>query len=522
MKKRFNITGNCKPSSHYIMNNSKKLEEIIGLIEYGDYFTINRPRQFGKTTMLFLIEDELEKTGDYLPIKLNFQGTDSQYLESDTAFGQMFINEIEEYFRFKNEEIADFIKEEQITVTDMDKLSKFITRLMYRLDKKVVLLIDEVDANSNYTSFLSFLAMLRKKFLARTEARHRTFHSIVLAGVHDIKNLKFKLRDSETIQYNSPWNIAADFKVRMSFNAEEIAPMLEEYSEAENVKMDIPAIAERLYYHTSGYPFLISKLCKNIVEDILPKKENKNEWKLDDVEASVQLFLLENNTNFDDLIKNLENHQDLYDLVFRIVLESVKITFNPHNATIAKGILYGIFRRNGFIKIHNRIYEQLIYNYMVSNVEVNLNTENYNDFNKFKLANNELNLQKVIEKFQAFLKEEYSGQDQSFLEREWRIIFLAFIRPIINGSGYTFKEVQISEEKRLDVTITYFEHQYIVELKRWYGNAAHERGIEQLSDYLDRQNQKKGYLVIFEHKTGKTWRKERIEYRDKEIFAVWV
>ena len=98
----------------------------------------------------------------------------------------------------------------------------------------------------------------------------------------------------------------------------------------------------------------------------------------------------------------------------------------------------------------------------------------------------------------------------------------------MNGSGHTFKEVQISEEKRLDVTITYFQHQYIVELKRWYGNAAHERGIEQLNDYLDRQNKKKGYLVIFEYRRGvtgqttKTWRVETIEYGDKEIFAVWV
>ncbi|MFK7950990.1 MAG: AAA family ATPase, partial [Saprospiraceae bacterium] len=252
------------------------------------------------------------------------------------------------------------------------------------------------------------------------------------------------------------------------------------------------------------------------------KQENRTIWTVENVEESVRMLLLENNTNFKDLIKNLENHQDLYDLVFRIVVDGERITFNPDNATISKGILYGVFKRNGSIKIHNRLYEQRIYNYMISNIEVNLQTENYNDNNQFKLPNNELNLQKVIEKFQEFLKEEYSGQDQSFLERQWRIIFLAFLRPILNGSGYTFKEVQISEEKRLDVTITYFQHQYIVELKRWYGNAAHERGIVQLSDYLDRQNQTKGYLVIFEHKTGKTWRKERIEYEDKEIFAVWV
>ncbi|MEZ4887472.1 MAG: hypothetical protein R3E32_22255 [Chitinophagales bacterium] len=50
----------------------------------------------------------------------------------------------------------------------------------------------------------------------------------------------------------------------------------------------------------------------------------------------------------------------------------------------------------------------------------------------------------------------------------------------------------------------------------------HEEGVKQLADYLDLQNQTKGFLVIFEYRTAKTWRKEWIRYEDKEIFAVWI
>jgi hypothetical protein len=64
------------------------------------------------------------------------------------------------------------------------------------------------------------------------------------------------------------------------------------------------------------------------------------------------------------------------------------------------------------------------------------------------------------------LKEEYSDKDAKFLEREWRLFFLAFTRPIVNGEGYTFKEVQLSQEKRLDVIVTYQGHRYIAELKK--------------------------------------------------------
>jgi len=45
------------------------------------------------------------------------------------------------------------------------------------------------------------------------------------------------------------------------------------------------------------------------------------------------------------------------------------------------------------------------------------------------------------------MKKEYSKKDLPFLERNGRLIFLAFLKPIINGKEYDFKEVQISEEK---------------------------------------------------------------------------
>ncbi len=60
-----------------------------------------------------------------------------------------------------------------------------------------------------------------------------TFHSVILAGMYDIKNLKLKLRPDSEHQYNSSWNIAADFDIDMSFSVPQIANMLEEY-EADN------------------------------------------------------------------------------------------------------------------------------------------------------------------------------------------------------------------------------------------------------------------------------------------------
>jgi hypothetical protein len=383
-------------------------------------------------------------------------------------------------------------------------------------------LIDEVDKSSNYEPFLHFLSVLRTKYLARNDGE-ATFHSVILAGVHDIKSLKFKLRNPEDAQTNSPWNVAVDFKVVMEFYPNEIAYMLRQYSEAEGVAMDFEAISERLYYHTSGYPFLISKLCKNIAEDILPTKADKTVWTLDDVEESVRLILKESNTNFDSLIKNLENHQDLYDLVYRILIEGATVPFNPDETVTRLGRTYGIFKENGRLKIHNRVYEQRIYNYMAARrLQEALNNKERFLGDQFSDDKGGLDLEAVLLKFQAFMKENYSQKNDHYIEREWRLLFLSFLKPILNGKGHDFKEVQVSEEKRLDIVVTYLQYKYIIELKLWSGPKIHTKGIVQLANYLDIHGVKKGYLLIFDDRKNLTWAVKRIRKDGKQIFAVWV
>jgi hypothetical protein len=74
----------------------------------------------------------------------------------------------------------------------------------------------------------------------------------------------------------------------------------------------------------------------------------------------------------------------------------------------------------------------------------------------------------------------------------------------------------------LDVTITFYQHKYVAELKIWRGPAAHEKGLNQLADYLDRLNLTEGYLIIFDHKEIKTWDSGWIDHNGKRIFIVWV
>jgi len=59
--RRFNVTGLCIASKHYMVDISGKLEQIGEMIDNGDYFTINRARQYGKTTTQSLLRRTLNR-----------------------------------------------------------------------------------------------------------------------------------------------------------------------------------------------------------------------------------------------------------------------------------------------------------------------------------------------------------------------------------------------------------------------------------------------------------------------------
>ncbi len=524
MAKKFNIAGNCFHDEHYMADVSKKLEQTRKMIDEGEYFIINRPRQYGKTTTLYTLGDILKKTGEYLTFNISFEGISDKNFESETMLAPTFVKLLAKSVQSRDPDMAAALREYVPSIESLDDLDNFITDFALKTDKKLVVFIDEVDKSSNNQLFVSFLALLRNKYLDRSQ--NKTFHSVVLAGLHDVKTLKLKLRPDSEKKYNSPWNIAVDYEVDMNFSPDEIKPMLADYSTERGVTMDTQTIADRLFYFTSGYPYLVSKMCKIIDDKILPHKTEQT-WTEADVDAAFQLILQEErNANFDSLVKNLDDYPDLYELVFSIVIGGISKNFSSDDPAVNLGLIHGIFARSpqGTIMIHNRIYRERIANMMLSkwetaNIISKKNTLNFPNFrSQYLLPDNGLNIEKIVINFQNFMREQQSDKDRDFLERNGRLIFLAFLKPIINGGGYEFKEPQISDERRLDVVVTYYQHKYVIELKLWYGEAANKEGLLQLADYLDRQSLDTGYLLIFDHSQKKLWKKGWTNAQEKRIF----
>ena len=91
MKKKFNITGKCIPTQHYMADVSKKLEKAYNMVEEGEYFIINRPRQYGKTTTLYGLATALRATGKYIVFNTSFEGISEINFEDDQMFASGFV-----------------------------------------------------------------------------------------------------------------------------------------------------------------------------------------------------------------------------------------------------------------------------------------------------------------------------------------------------------------------------------------------------------------------------------------------
>ena len=516
MKKEFQETGSCVPKKHYMVDTTEQLNETIELIERGKYFIINRPRQFGKTTTLSLLEKS-PKLADYIILRMSFEGIGDMCFQSEGAFIKMFVEKIKnelEYLGIKEEENV-FLFDKESSFAD---LSKIITNFIKAMNKPVVLLIDEVDQSSNNNLFIRFLGVLRNKYLLMNEDRDFSFHSVILAGLHDVKNLKSKLRPNEEATYNSPWNIAISYDVDMTFSAKQIETMLVEYVSATNANMDIAYIAKKLYYHTSGYPYFVSKLCKIIDEKIKPKV-----WaEIDIIEAIKILLEEENNPNFDKLIKILEESKELTKLVKKVSLGLESFSYNSKTPLINFGKMHGVFRPNekNRVVIFNKIYDKVISEYFESKQEI----EGTLDIvpSQYLTKAGKLDLKILLTKFKDAAKEKYSSskklKTKEFLEEDLRTQFFMYLKPILNGIGFSCKEVQTCEERRMDVVIFFRDEKFIVELKIWRGQQQHKAGLKQLKEYMDYENVEKGYMLIM----NKNKTKEFKTTDENGIFIAWV
>ncbi len=127
-----------------------------------------------------------------------------------------------------------------------------------------------------------------------------------------------------------------------------------------------------------------------------------------------------------------------------------------------------------------------------------------------------------MQKFYEYYESLSEPEDEAFVEKHGRKLFLLYLRPIINGTGNYYVEDQSRTKYRTDIVVDYNGQNHIIELKIWRGDEYNHRGEQQLFSYLDAYGQKRGYLLSFCFQPNKNKGIKEIQYGDKTILEVVV
>ncbi len=498
---------------------TSRLKAIKGMVDAGQYITINRGRQYGKTTTLMALEQYL--SDEYYVLNMDFQSAMSTAkFKDESTFSAAFADAFT--FLFETVETNGEL-EEQLSALQSDaqmnmiKLFRHFSRICKVAEKPIVLLIDEVDQASNNQVFLDFLAQLRGAYIRREKIS--TFQSVILAGVHDIRNLQLKIRSDSEHKHNSPWNIANALELDMSFSHDDIAGMLNEYEADYHTGMDIKAMAQMIYDYTSGYPVLVSYLCKFIDED------TKLIWDAEGVKAAVKKLLKYQAPLFESLANKLEQYPELRQQLILLLINGKRIPYRPDDDAIKQLIMFGFAKeKNGDVVIANRIFETRFYDMLLTETNA-INSQIYLAGERQKpefFSQGRLNMELVLEKFVQYFNDIYGDKTERFIEDDGRKLFLLYLRPIINGVGNYYIEAQTRDLTRTDVIVDYLGEQFVIEMKMWHGKEYNERGEKQLAEYLDYYHINKGYLLSFSFNQNKEIGTHTIQLGDKTIFEAIV
>ena len=304
--------------------------------------------------------------------------------------------------------------------------------------------------------------------------------------------------------------------------------MLQMYEADHHTGMEVESIAQMIYDYTSGYPFLVSKICKIVDEAVVGNDRSlgkTNAWTAEGLQAAIRKLLAERNTLFESMSGKVDSFPELERMLYTLLFVGKDIPYNADNQAITTASMFGFVKnRDGNVVLANRIFEMRLYNRFLS-VEEMRESEIYKaslcDKNQFVIGGR-LNMRLVLEKFVRHFNDLYAGSEEKFIEESGRKLFLLYLRPIINGTGNYYIESRTRSMGRTDVIVDYRGERYITEMKIWREKEYNNRGEKQIVGYLEDYHQKTGYMLSFCFNKNKKTGVQEIVIGDKMVIEAIV
>jgi hypothetical protein len=523
----FNTAGPVNCEKHYCLPPLSRfdLSEILNLINQEKYFVLHAPRQSGKTSCLLACADYLNKEGRYYALYTNVEAGQAAREDVPLAmrailYGILQRMDINLPNRISSAELEQIIRDNG----PFGAMTIFFSRLSNRLDKPLILMMDEIDTLVGDT-LISVLRQIRSGY----DTRPLHFpSSIILCGVRDVRDYRIHSeRDKTIITGGSAFNIKAESLRLGNFTEEETRTLLLEHTRETGQEFEEEALAS-VWNLTQGQPWLVNALAYEVCFKIEEGKNRSNLITKSLVIEAKEILIQRRETHLDQLVDKLQ--EERVRRVIEPILTGEMFEQNFKADDISYLIDLGIITqgRSGALSIANPIYQEIIPRELSYTAQsgMSLNTAWYigDDGN--------IRVHDLLVSFQQFFREHSESWTDiaQYKEAAPQLLLQAFLQRILNGGGQITREYGLGRG-RTDLFILWrlpdggFQR-FVIECKIVYGSreATISKGLEQVTRYADQCGAEEIYLLIFDRDKKKNWEEkiftDLIQYEGKGVMVL--
>lgn len=496
----FNTAGPVNCDDHYCLPPLSRcdLSGILSLIAQKKYFILHAPRQTGKTSCLLALMEYLNTRGEYYAIYTNVESAQAARGDVPAAMRAIISGLFRRVITISPGLISQDDVEGIITNSGaFGALESFLALSSNRLDKPLVLMIDEVDSLIGDT-LISLLRQIRAGYPDRPTDFPS---SVILCGVRDLRDYRIHSdREQEIITGGSAFNIKAKSLRLGNFSEEETrALLLQHTTETGQIFMENALVS--IWELTRGQPWLVNALAYEVCFES-DESNNKNvPITRSLVEKAKEHLIRRRDTHLDQLADKLKEERVRRVIEPMLIGEVFEQDFRPDDIGYLVDLGLITQEMNGAIRIANPIYQEIIPRELSWGAQTGMTIETawYVD------SGGKLLLSKLIKAFSQFFRE-HSGswlEIAQYKEAGPHLLLQAFLQRIVNGGGEITREYGLGMG-RTDLFILWHlpdgaEQRCVIECKIQRGSreSTIETGLEQVIRYADTCGADDVCLVIF-------------------------
>lgn len=486
----FNTAGPCVPERHYMLPASRRLPGVLELIERQAYFVLHAPRQSGKTTAVMELARKLTAFERFVSVVVSME-VGAPFSDDPGRAEASILDDWRGRISYRLP--REFQPPQWPESEAGRRIGAALESWSRSLSRPLVVFLDEIDALQG-AALISVLRQLRSGYPDRPGGFP---WSLALIGLRDVRDYKVASGGSGHLGTSSPFNIKAESLTLRSFTAAEVAELYGQHT-SETGQVFSPEALERAFLLTQGQPWLVNALARQVVEVVVP--DPKSPVTVEHVDAAKEILIGRQDTHLDSLAERLREGR--IRRVIEPMLAGTSLADVPPD-DIRFVIDLGLCRMGdeGGLVISNPIYREVLPRVLAGTPQASLPQIKPS----WLTAAGALDTERLLTAFLAFWRQH--GQPllgaAPYHEIAPHLVLMAFLHRVVNGGGTLEREYAIGSG-RMDLCLRYGNVVLGIELKVWRDGAGDPtgEGLEQLDGYLDGLGLSKGWLVIFDRRSG--------------------